>query len=266
LKSCELKRKNTVITMSTTFQIASDLHIEFKNDAIPDPRTMINPVADVLILAGDIGSLYKYDQLKGFLALLCPSFEAVLYVPGNHEFYTIEDYPSVGMAALFKRLKTLQAVIPNLFILNKNSVTIGDICIAGCTLWSEPTIKIPRYIVRLENTSDEKYKNMFKTDVKYIKNMVTYCKDNSLKLVVVTHHCPTYRVLENSSRRTKFASLYASDLDSMLVKDDIDTWVCGHVHDNFDFEADNGTRVVGNQKGKPKDRIPDFSTEFTIEV
>jgi hypothetical protein len=27
----------------------------------------------------------------------------------------------------------------------------------------------------------------------------------------------------------------------------------------------NGTRIVGNQKGKPKDRIEDFSKEFVVE-
>jgi hypothetical protein len=32
---------------------------------------------------------------------------------------------------------------------------------------------------------------------------------------------------------------------------------------NFDFEIE-GTRIVGNQRGKPKDRITDFSKAFTL--
>ena len=43
----------------TSIQIASDLHIEFKNDDVPDPLNYITPTANILILAGDIGSLYK---------------------------------------------------------------------------------------------------------------------------------------------------------------------------------------------------------------
>jgi len=66
------------------FQIVSDLHIEYRNDEIPDPLSLITPTADNLILAGDIGSLYKFNQLKGFLQNLCKYFKNVLYVPGNH--------------------------------------------------------------------------------------------------------------------------------------------------------------------------------------
>jgi predicted phosphohydrolase len=249
-----------------TLQIASDLHIEYKNDITPDPLTMITPVADVLILAGDIGSLYKLEQLNKFLDRLCPHFDVVLYIPGNHEYYSIEGYPPVTMAVLSQRLKHLQNSISNLYILNKDCVTIGNVCIAGCTLWSEPTVKIPRYIVRLENTSDEKYKSMFNTDVQFIKDSVKYAKQNKLRLIVVTHHCPTYRVLEGTTKRDKFSSLYASALDHMLSKEDIETWICGHTHENFDFVTVDGTRVVGNQKGKPKDRVNNFSKQFTINI
>ena len=42
-----------------TIQIASDLHIEYKNDLVPDPLNYLIPSADILILAGDIGSFYK---------------------------------------------------------------------------------------------------------------------------------------------------------------------------------------------------------------
>ena len=71
----------------TNFQIVSDLHIEYKSNDVPDPLTLITPSADILILAGDIGSFYQYDQLKTFLINLCPYFKVVVYVPGNHEYY-----------------------------------------------------------------------------------------------------------------------------------------------------------------------------------
>ena len=61
-------------------QIASDLHIEYKNDDIPDPLDYITPNADILILAGDIGSLYKINQLEGFLIKICQYFKYVIYV------------------------------------------------------------------------------------------------------------------------------------------------------------------------------------------
>ena len=69
-------------------QIASDLHIEYINQPI-DVDDFIKPVAPILVLAGDIGSLYLYDQLHKFLSDLSNKFKHILYIPGNHEFYTL---------------------------------------------------------------------------------------------------------------------------------------------------------------------------------
>ena len=54
----------------TSIQISSDLHIECVNDDNIDPLQYITPSADILILAGDIGSLYKIKQLKNFIKQL----------------------------------------------------------------------------------------------------------------------------------------------------------------------------------------------------
>jgi hypothetical protein len=95
--------------------------------------------------------------------------------------------------------------------------------------------------------------------------MINYCKNKGLKLVVVSHHCPTYKVLENK-QSDKYSSLYGSHLDYLLKSDNIHTWIFGHNHKNYDFISENGTRLVSNQKGKPKDNITDFSKEKIITV
>jgi Icc-related predicted phosphoesterase len=98
--------------------------------------------------------------------------------------------------------------------------------------------------------------------------MINYCQNNNLKLVVVTHHCPTYEVLKYNSRKNndKFISLYVTNLDYLLVSSKIHTWICGHIHKNFDFITNGGTRVIGNQKGKPKDNIQDFSKNCIVKI
>jgi predicted phosphodiesterase len=69
------------------FQIMSDLHIEtLSNNLCID--NFVRKSADILILAGDIGRVHKYEQLERFLKDLCPRFEIVLYVLGNHEYYS----------------------------------------------------------------------------------------------------------------------------------------------------------------------------------
>ena len=99
-------------------QIASDLHIEYINQMI-DVNKFIVPKAPILILAGDIGSLYLYDQLHRFLSKLSQKFKYILYVPGNHEFYTMNDIKPLPFRFLANRLYQLENSIPNLYILNR---------------------------------------------------------------------------------------------------------------------------------------------------
>lgn len=260
-------------------QIVSDLHIEYKNNNIPDPLKYITPVSKILILAGDIGSLYKIDQLKGFLDKLCIYFEIVLYVPGNHEYYMQHDMncQPQSLDELNTRLYGLENEIENLYILNRKSIIIKDVCISGCTLWTKIDMKIPKFIVRINDMSTNLYNQLHYNDLKYINNMVDYCNKKKLKLVVITHHCPSFDIMENTyktildgreniKKRDKFVSLYFSNLNHLLYKNKIDTWICGHIHQNFDFVTKNGTRLVGNQYGKPKDNIDDYSKEFIVKI
>jgi Icc-related predicted phosphoesterase len=103
-------------------------------------------------------------------------------------------------------------------------------------------------------------------DVNYIEKMCEYTSNNNLKLLVVTHYCPTYKVLDGYYKKDKLSSLYTTNLDYLLCSSKINTWVCGHVHTNFDFISNKGTRVIGNQKGKPKDKITDFLKNCVIKI
>ena len=247
-------------------QIVSDLHIEYKNDDIPVTDLIIEPNADILILAGDIGSLYKKEQLYIFLENICKKFKLVLYIPGNHEYYMVDGIEKMCFSELNNILYEIEGKIKNLHILNRNSIRIGDVCIAGCTLWSQPLCMIPKFLVRINGINTMKYKNMHSRDVKYISNITKYCKDKGYKLTIITHHPPTYKCLENTKKRKKYTSLYASNLDYFLDGSKVQNWICGHVHKNFDFINEKGCRIVSNQKGKPRDRIRDYSKNFTITL
>ena len=250
-----------------TVQIASDLHIEYKNNNIPNPLDFITPSADILILAGDIGSFYKIEQLSEFLKKLCSFFQLVLYVPGNHEWYTVPDYKNLTWETLEKRMRVLETMILNLKILNCSSVLIDDICFAGCTLWSKPDGQIPPFIVRINGFRTKEYTEKHEKELEYLKKMMIFCKKNNNKLIVITHYPPTKKVLENAcKKKKKFSSIYATDLDYLLDINFVQTWICGHVHTNFDFISDKGCRIVGNQKGKNKDKINDYKSNFLIQI
>lgn len=249
-----------------SLQIASDLHIEYQNDNIPDPLDFITPSADILILAGDIGSFYKFKQLSIFLEKLCTHFKIVLYVPGNHEWYTVPNQEPLSWNALENRMKKIERCINNLYILDRSSIRIGNICIVGATLWTNPKYQVPPFIVRINGMRTLEYKQRHLKDLEYLIEMSQYCKRKELKLIIVSHHPPTERVLDGAKKRKKFVSLYANNLDSMLSKDNIAVWICGHTHKNFDFQDENECRIVSNQKGKDKDQVNDFCKKFTINV
>jgi len=248
-------------------QIVSDLHIEYKNDLVPDPLDFITPSADILILAGDIGSLYKLNQLSTFLKKLCSHFQLVLYTLGNHEFYYFNESNLKTMNELLDDLMVIKEKIPNLYILNRSSLLINGICFSGATLWSKAECNIPKYIVKINEMTTKLYLDMHEEDLAYINSMIRYCKKKNYKHVIITHHCPSYRVLDRTYKNNnRFASLYATNLDHLLRKNNVDTWISGHNHCNFDYITDGGTRVVSNQLGKPIDNITDFSKEFIITL
>lgn len=263
MKKSVVKNKNRQMV---NFQIVSDLHIEV-NNYTPSSSSMITPSADILILAGDIGRIHKYRQLKSFLSDTCQNFEYVLYVLGNHEFYRERGRPNKTMQQLMNDIKRIEKEIPNLYILDRSSVVIDDVCVIGCTLWSNAKIEIPPFMVRVHNMTLEKHNRIHQEDVRYIETMIKYCKEHNMKLVVVTHHVPTYSLLiSKKSRNDQYKSFYASDLDHLLSVENIHTWICGHIHRNFDFVTEHGTRLVGNQRGKPRDNIQDYKTDKVISV
>ena len=244
-------------------QIASDLHIECLEDNNVDPLKYITPTADILILAGDIGSLYKPLQLKNFISILSPLFQIILYIPGNHEYYMV-DQVQLTFKTLDIRLKQLAEDIPNLHILNRDSIRIGNLCIAGCTLWTKPECQVPNFIVRVHQMDTATYHRQHIKDLRYATQIIDHCKNRGYELLMVTHHPPSHKVLDGTNKRKKFMSLYSTNLDHLLDKERVQTWICGHTHHNFDIVADLGCRVVSNQKGKPKDKITDYDSAFTI--
>lgn len=241
------------------FQICSDLHSETDN-SLPRSGDYINPTAPILILAGDIGRI-NMPTLFPFLEDICSKFEYVLYVPGNHEFYTTRGYPSLSIKESLRKLYSYREKLPNLHILNRTSLLFGNVCIMGATLWSKAEVDLPPGLVKIDGIDKKAYNKMFFRDLSYIKKMIDHCKSNNYKLVVVTHHPPF-----KSACTDKFASLYGTDLEDLLSSDKVHTWVYGHDHKNKDIKTKGGTRLFSNQKGKKGSLADDFRKDAILEV
>jgi len=247
------------------FQIISDIHLEVLDTETPKCTDFLIPRSKILVLAGDIGSIYRYEQLKNFLVDVSQYFEKILYILGNHEYYDVEPYKPKTMIELKNQYIDLTKIIKNLTILDRNYIIIADVCIAGCTLWSKAYKKIPKFILKITDINTSKYNELYYTDLHFIEDMITFCKEKDMKLIIITHHGPS-NIITVSKKKKRFNFLYSNNLDHLLNKNLIHTWVFGHNHINFDVICDKGCRLVSNQKGKLKDNIKDFSYEKIIKI
>lgn len=69
----------------------SDLHVSY-----PENREIVTQLRpetgeDWLLIAGDVGE--AVEDLEWVLSVLCPRFAKVVWVPGNHELWTLRDDP-----------------------------------------------------------------------------------------------------------------------------------------------------------------------------
>ena len=104
-------------------QIASDIHREFGHSPeVPDIG------ADVLVLAGDIG--YANDETIEWLRDdLAGRYEAILYVPGNHEYYGRDLHEA-------NRHMEEMAMYGEYEWVNNRAVQVGDRRFVGTPLWA----------------------------------------------------------------------------------------------------------------------------------
>ena len=113
-------------------QLLSDLHLE----AHPQLRIEPAPGADLLVLAGDIGSYQKGGKLLDAdfgLERFSPLHGwpvPVLFLPGNHE------YDALDFDATHARLREVCARLGMLW-LERETLVLGGVRFVGTTLWSD---------------------------------------------------------------------------------------------------------------------------------
>ena len=116
-------------------QLLSDLHLEVHPQFVAEPAAG----ADVLVLAGDIGSYQSSSQLDGehfglerFSPL--PQYAGwptpVLFVPGNHE-YDMQDFDEARQ----RLQRTCEKL--GLIWLDRETVVMDGVRFIGTTLWSD---------------------------------------------------------------------------------------------------------------------------------
>jgi hypothetical protein len=253
-------------------QLLSDLHLELHPDFRPTPAKG----ADVLVLAGDIGSyqagsrladddfgLKRFSPLSEYAGWPTP----VVFVPGNHE------YDGLDFDATHTRLRALCDQLGILW-LERETLVLDGVRFIGTTLWSDFDV--------LSDASDTTPKGLarqlvmrekaFRAANYYLKKAATLragelwlapgvreqallCQDWLRQAlaqpfagdtVVVTHFAPSLRSGDPRYGLAPGTAGFCNALDDVLPQARL--WLHGHLHCPSDYRH-QGCRVVANPMG-----------------
>jgi len=251
--------------------IISDIHLEFGQPFLHSPPENV----DVLVCAGDVGTKGIVPSIQ-WLADAYAHTLPVIFVPGNHEFYSASVEESIRDARKFA------ADFSNIHFLENDAVEIGGVRFVGGTLWSDFRLfgRKPEVCMSYAASGMNDFKKIkfskspylkFKPIHAYRKHVETrnyiaseLRERSGLKTVVVTHHAPSPRSVPAEFRHDPLSACYASDLEDLIYKTKPALWVHGHVHHRNDYMVDS-TRVVSNAGGYPGESTG-FEPGLVIEV
>ena len=248
-------------------QYCSDLHLEFQDNKEYILNNPIEPIADILILAGDIVPFKIIDNHQDFFNYISRNFKTTYWIPGNHEYY----YYNVDSSRFLDT-----KIRENIFLVNNCVKEVSGINLIFSTLWSNISeskrwliqqslsdFKVIKYIDCLFNVDD--YNLLHKESLEFIQNALNETSDD--KTVVVTHHAPTFVNYPEKYVNSKINEAFASNLTELIEDNNIDFWIYGHHHSNSnDFQIGN-TKLVTNQLGYIKyNENVGFNSKAYIEI
>jgi len=230
----------------------SDLHLEFKSG-----WTMPKDIdADLMILAGDIITFRNYNPLDIFLS----GWEKpVLYVAGNHEYYT--QIPRDKEENAFK--EWLATAYPNVTLLQNEATSTDDVHFFGGTMWTDfnggdlQAMALAEHQVNdfrlIKNPGLSAFKpvDTLKLHEQYVANLLDWFQtDLAGPRVVISHHAPVINPRSQFIGSTLTPAFNSLDMLDIIEKYQPDLWVYGHTHE-CDDQNIGKTRVISNQLGYP---------------
>nr|WP_312230066.1 metallophosphoesterase [Pseudomonas sp.] len=235
--------------------VLSDLHIEFSGF---EPEV---DDADLVVLAGDIHTLTRGVKWASE-AFNCD----VVYVMGNHEFYS----------GHFERTleKARECAAPHVHVLENESFIRNGVRFLGTTSWTDFTLTgdpVAASFTAWKEMNDFKkirigdsYRKLRPADVIQRNRIARDWLEAELekpfggKTVVITHHAP----LACLTGEDHLSAAYANHWPALVGK--ADAWIFGHTHDAVDAEF-HGCRVLSNPRGYPNEETG-FRPTMVLEI
>ena len=249
-------------------QYASDLHLEFPDNKEFLKQHQLQPVGDVLVLAGDIVPFAVMDKHTDFFNYVADHFETTYWLPGNHEYYHFDIAEKCG--------EFVEKIRSNVFLVNNTSVVHGNAKLIFSTLWSKISPGHQWQIERGLNDfhlikykgfrfSGERYNQLHEESLTFIQNELKTEQDK--KLAVFTHHCPTFLNYPVQYKGDLLNEAFAVELYDLIETSNIACWAYGHHHCNIPEFSIGKSKLITNQLGyvqRNEHRL--FETNKCIEV
>lgn len=230
-------------------QYCSDLHLEFRENKEYLMKNPLQPVGDILLLAGDVVPFALMKKYAWFFDYVADHFETTYWVPGNHEYYDTDLAERSG--AVHENIRD------NVFLVNNVTAARGDIRFVFSTLWSrlsaanEWSIKqglsdFEAIRFRGQRFTPAHYNKQHQSCVDFIK---TELAKKAEKTVVVTHHIPTFMHYPEKYRGDVLNEAFATELFDVIEPGDADYWIYGHHHQHIAEFTIGKTKLINNQLG-----------------
>ena len=231
-------------------QYCSDLHLEFHSNSMWLKAHPIQPVGDILIIAGDTFLLSKQFTQHPFFDEVSKLFKAVYLIPGNHEYYSGQD-ASKSFPHLHEMIR------PNVHLINNYAVQIENIQFLFTTLWSEIKKYVAEVMIGMTDfrviqyqgkaLTIENFNFMHQQSLDFLKQEIAKYPDR--KTVVVTHHLPSALCNAEEHKNSKLNEAFCVNLTEFIELSKVKLWIYGHNHRNKSAFQIGQTTLLTNQLG-----------------
>lgn len=245
-------------------RVLSDLHHEFRPDTFRHQQFIKHSGENVTVLAGDIA--VGADNVANVLDwFLLAGHRKIVYVPGNHEFYSGQYTEVIHDLETVCRSRDVTLLQPGA------KLVMGNVVFFGGTLWTNFGEDVETQDLAEKFISDFRAIKGFKTqmcktlyynDLAWIKRCYSLYPDH--KKVIVTHFLPAKECVHPKYSHSALNKYFANDLGEWIESLENTTWIYGHTHDCDDFTIGT-TRLVCNPFGYPRE-YNDFNPFMSVVV